>query len=1126
MKINESVDTYQDARNKLVEAINNEFLGPQSDTQDILIENPVTRYATGMIFPVGYKGRPATQDQKLDKENDTVSTDEGAEIEEVTESLANSFFPSVTGLSFYCLGKDPTLNVELTWTTYAKLEKQSCFVEVDEIPSTVTQLEEFKSNFMVKEGKLYVTNEEIDYSIIKILSEKSAFTQLEDNLEVLIRRYRSSSLWVNKTSGKFVIVDPKFNKETVVEGLELICNRRYSPDGKSTLFTLALKNAYPANGSDTDEEHVFFNIKLKVTSSNDEKEIFTEYTSIPLSTNDPEEMFLALLYRKRKAYAVGHGSAVNWEKTEENEFASSVCLDPLPTFELPQVDFNIPDLDQDTLSMLELSGEGKLTNKEIINKLNNFCSLYKKWIDQLESKQIPEQFRATAKEHIKLCEEAHSRMVIGVDTLTSNQVAMQAFKLANKAMLMQSLHSNLQKQKRLPEDNTPVYPDYKTGEATERAWRPFQLGFLLMSIIGMTNPNSNDRKIVDLIWFPTGGGKTEAYLGISSFTIFYRRLTQKTAYSGTVVMMRYTLRLLTAQQFQRACTLICAMEKLRRENPELLGQDEISIGLWVGSESTPNTIKEAEESFMEFISSGSDRNPSPLLSCPWCGTKMLIEKPRRKYPYKKKSSPPRANLYCFEKSCEFKERLPVLIVDEEIYAFPPTLLFGTVDKFAQMPMQKGVSNVFAANKNNLNNPPELIIQDELHLISGALGTMVGLYETAIDFLCSRKSFSPKIIASTATVRHASEQCRNLFNRETRQFPPSGLEISDSFFAKDTSLKEKPGRLYLGLMPSGKTQTTSSIRLAAILLRSVFQLEARNGQTDDFKDKYWTLVSYFNSIRELGGFISLLNDDIPLYANALKQRYGGTMRPINIQKELTSRKRAEEIPEILEQLSVSYPDRGTIDVLSATNMISVGIDIDRLGLMMIRGQPKLTSEYIQVSSRIGRRIPGLIVTLYNSARTRDRAHYERFRTYHESFYRYVEPSSVTPFSSPARARALSAVLITMIRHGLGVDELNGEGGASLFSNGLEGLNELKTFILDRVRSVDIEEEKATKEELDRLSADWEGFIKAHSGKVVYKNKLQGIPIVGRNDDPNSGSLWILPTSMRNVDVECNVDIRDE
>lgn len=1106
-------------RSQIVDGVFSEFVGPTNGEENIT-ENPVTRYSAGMIFPNHYESRRDKPEESEINEKDDTDAAGDADIGDSDKGSANSFFPSVMGISFYCSGNSPDLKVEVGWTVYNKLETGQHFIKVDKIPESIAVLEEFKENFEFKDGKLYargVVNYGIPKQISEIADEKDFIAQLYK----VVRQ--SQGEWQGKKDTAIISVRNDFKSQRITEGLELVCERRFSSKDNLTLITLALKNTNLAGPDGMDEEHVFFNVSITATSAGSQKEIFTEYSSIPLFKHDEEELSLALLYKNRKTYAVGHGCSANWKCEDGATNSYSVYTEAIPSFEIPKTDFDIPGLDPSILSMKELSGIGTLKEEEIVSKLKVFCNLYKQWINGLKTNSsLPVKYSETIDKHIRLCEESYTRMTEGLQLLATDGLIMESFQLANKAMLMQSFHSELQKQKRSPGENTIEWPDYLSEKAGRRGWRPFQLGFLLLSLKGITEHKSSDREIVDLIWFPTGGGKTEAYLGLSSFTIFYRRLKYPNESGGTAVIMRYTLRLLTAQQFQRACTLICAMEKMRQDSHGKLGDEEISVGLWVGIDSTPNSLEMAEKGFQEYIFGETDKNPSPLLSCPWCGTKTVVEKPNgnRECGYKSKSGPKQANLFCLEPTCAFSQRLPVLIVDEEIYRDPPTLLFGTVDKFAQMPLQKGISRVFASDSGNHNMPPELIIQDELHLISGALGTMVGLYETAIDFLCSRKGVRPKIIASTATIRRAADQCKNLFDRETRQFPSPGVDISDSFFSKEVPLSISPGRLYLGIMPSGKTQTTAAVRLTAELLHSVFTIQ----EEEDVKDKYWTIVSYFNSIRELGGFISLLTDDIPLYANALKQRYGGQMRDIAVSKELTSRKRAEEIPEILEQLSVGLPNRNAIDVLAATNMLSVGVDIDRLDLMVIRGQPKLTSEYIQVSSRIGRRFPGLVITLYNSARTRDRAHYERFRTYHETFYRSVEPSSVTPFSAPARARALSAVLVAMFRHGLGLN-FEEEGGAALFTPELPGITELRDYIIQRVKDVDSTEADSTLEEFEMLIGKWFSFIKENEGKVVYKNEKMGNPIARRAGDFGKG-LWEFPTSMRNVDAECNIDIKDD
>src|SRR5690606_20031614 len=141
--------------------------------------------------------------------------------------------------------------------------------------------------------------------------------------------------------------------------------------------------------------------------------------------------------------------------------------------------------------------------------------------------------------------------------------------------------------------------------------------FILMNLRSIVIPSEEDREVVDVIWFPTGGGKTEAYLGLAAFVILFRRISDPSS-RGTVVLTRYTLRLLTAQQYQRAASLICALEYLRRRNPVELGDHPFTIGLWVGSGLTPNTEADAVRLLQRMLREGGRDNPFVLLSCPWC----------------------------------------------------------------------------------------------------------------------------------------------------------------------------------------------------------------------------------------------------------------------------------------------------------------------------------------------------------------------------------------------------------------------------------------------------------------------------------------------------------------------------
>ncbi len=585
--------------------------------------------------------------------------------------------------------------------------------------------------------------------------------------------------------------------------------------------------------------------------------------------------------------------------------------------------------------------------------------------------------------------------------------------------------------------------------------------------------------VADLLWFATGGGKTEAYLGLTAYTLALRRLQGeiegRRGDHGIAVLMRYTLRLLTLQQFQRATALLCACETIRRSDVGHWGETPFRLGLWVGNKTTPNTLAAAANSLRQRNVGGrpsSTGTPHQITSCPWCGSEIKEQHLRV---YEAPSDIGRCVTYCGDNlgRCEFTERnapkegLPVMVVDEEIYRRPPSLLIATVDKFAQMPW-KGETQMLFGKVNEVCDrhgflspevddgkshparngllsvknrphgflrPPDLIIQDELHLISGPLGSMVGLYEAAVDELCSwevdGKKVRPKVVASTATIRRAPDQVQKLFVRKLEVFPPQGTSIRDSFFAIQRPTGPNfPGRRYLGISAFGRRYPVAMIRSYVAHMAAAQMLFDKY---DKLADPWMTLAGYFNSIRELAGTRRLVEDDIRARLRDADQR-GLAKRRVRALEELTSRKSGTDIPKILERLEATFDktleaqraaDRKAkkqttssvpYDVVLATNMISVGVDIERLGLMLVAGQPKNTSEYIQATSRVGRSNdgPGLVSTIFNWARPRDLSHYERFEHYHETFYKHVEALSVTPFSARALDRGLSGVMVGLMR----------------------------------------------------------------------------------------------------------------
>jgi superfamily II DNA or RNA helicase len=302
----------------------------------------------------------------------------------------------------------------------------------------------------------------------------------------------------------------------------------------------------------------------------------------------------------------------------------------------------------------------------------------------------------------------------------------------------------------------------------------------------------------------------------------------------------------------------------------------------------------------------------------------------------------------------------------------------------------------------------------------------------------------------------------------------------------------------------------------------------------------TLVGYFNSLRELGGTRRLVDDDIATRLSKMDRR-GLAKRYLKRIEELTSRKSSVDIPKILDALeqpfTVKTPtpnspattdktdkksrrQRQPLDVVLATNMISVGVDVGRLGLMVACGQPKNTAEYIQSTSRVGRNSPGLVLTVYNWARPRDLSHYERFEHYHVTFYQHVEPLSVTPFSSGALARGLPALLVSLVRL-LGFD-FNDETGAGLLTH--QNFNHVdvekaKTAIAKRCANIaeDAEQAAVLAEKLTGLLHSWSQKAKLNEAGATLKYRGQGGTSIALLKDIAQGKdEFACLNSLRNVE----------
>ena len=872
-----------------------------------------------------------------------------------------------------------------------------------------------------------------------------------------------------------------------------------SERGLLTTFTLINRSEIKVQDRDDVERLLLFQTEIAVSPGRETK--IAPRPPLPGALDGDEESS-RLLYRNCLDFGAGHQCSVTWEA--EGSSASIVRSSWIPSAVVPAyradgADVFAPIVKEGVLKAEDLA---RIDGKELRRRLELLVDAYGRWIEERsgEVKDLPKEYQETANRHMENCRSVFTRLNSGVQAIGSNKIMRKAFQYANAAMALQ--HS----WKRNPAGD-PLPP---------LGWRPFQLGFILLAAESVCHPDSPERDVLDLLWFPTGGGKTEAYMALIAMLAWHRRLSQVNPDdgAGNVALMRYTLRLLTAQQFDRACALVLACELIRkgladpRRGKSVLGTIPFSIGLWVGEKATPNRYKDAKHA---KTNGGSTAEQIKL--CPAC---------REHLTWHYDDQNQRVRPVCENEKCALGGSFgvwPVCTVDDDIYRQRPTLVVGTVDKFARIPLNPDMKTLFGFGT---EQSPDLIIQDELHLISGPLGTMVGLYETAFDWLLRKGGRRPKVIGSTATIRRAEEQIRAIFDRRSCQFPAPGLSCEDSGFAVVD--RERPGRLYVGVTTAGRSAKFALQAVIGSLLQSG---GPHDGVPDDVRDGYATLLCYFNSLRELGGAIVQMLDDVPDSIKLYASQRGEEERSASMPRELTSRASQEEILEILSDLTTyGAGDPNCVDAVLATNMVSVGVDVPRLALMAVNGQPKTRSEYIQSTSRVGRSgSPGLVVDILNAAKARDRSHYETFLAWHSRLYRDVEATSATPFASRSRDRALRAVLVAMIRHGDDdmLEHPNLENASNIF------LQEVVSELERRIERVDPRELEMVKVEIDESLDCWQAM---RPEKYCDRSNLKR-PLLQSADDHASkiaagrlsGSAWPVMNSMRSVEPATRFRLRE-
>ena len=1173
------------ARENLADILERELLGPMNGPEEVIDGAPDAAYLVGRIAPFKLT---ASADDPTDADTGEADSDVGD-----ADDAENGRGVPLTGVDDAGAGADEDSGLEDTPQQRGLMIPASmglrCQIPEDLDAFTVTASWGVYESVPAPEGE-----------------------------ESRLRRYKRTPVEIPK---RILVADLEETKTTEIplhDKVVLRIDRHDDHERKCRLIEIALCNDRESPRKIPVHDWLY---QTKLTVTTDGDPAFLPVTDPLLDDRwepDDELRRLNLQYRDRLEFAVGRTCSVDWDVAEGERRAGKVWTTWLPVSETPQVEAEEID------ALLNMRDLATASPDELRTGLSPIVDKYKAWLDgeQARANQLPDHLRDEGLDAVGEARKVQNQLAAGLEHLLEDADALRCFRFMNEVMADQRVQSQVARRRaQHPDESIDEARDTVLAGFKPHSWRTFQLAFILMQLPLLTDPaaekRSGDLAKAQLLFFPTGGGKTEAYLGLAAYAFAIRRLQGELdtpdgrldGNAGVTVLMRYTLRLLTAQQFQRATALVCAAEMARRRDPDVWGEEPFRIGLWVGTDVSPKRFEEALDQHKRALKGGGSRlTVLQFQRCPWCGTPIGVGDV---HPDTGKQ---RVYVYCgdelgdcpFSRDGEIREGLPVLTVDEEIYRLAPAFVIATVDKFARLAREGEAASLFGyvAEKCELHGyvhpdyrgctiqagskhpkttyyrrpvtrlrPPDLIIQDELHLITGALGTTVGLFEVAIDALCSWRTPSgspalPLIVASTATARNAADQVRALYGRDVTIFPPQVLDVGRTFFSRELPIsREHPGRRYVGISTTGVRLTTAEIRVSEVLMAAGQLLIDR---ADSAADPYMTLVGYFSATRELAGMARYMGDDVQTALakgrpwSRLPRRTGTGFGQLDV-AELTSRVSSSDITGTLDQMAIPFDpawdsskakrdlaerrkagekiaDRATrpFDVVLATSMLQVGVDVDRLGLMLVVGQPKNTAEYIQASSRVGRQVsrPGLVVTLGNWARPRDLAHFEQFRHYHETFYARVEALSVTPFSATSLDRGLDGVLVsaTRVLQAATRDGLSPEHGAGRIEDQRDFVVNVIDALVRRTRRASGEDSASLARQrlLNRLD-QW-GSRRKHAADLrkilVYEKIPQGketeqdaLMMSAENARARLGGAdaapFVVANSMREVQPEINL-----
>lgn len=1216
-------------REVLVSDLVENLLGPRGGAEEVLDGTPLAEYVTGILSPPDIKkaeaddasaraeslsemvaSSPQRPSEKYyaESEEDDDTDDEISVSPQLSPVLDPKQTPPSMGITFAVSSEGrPTVDICVTWGRYAASAESS------ELWKRMPRY--FVTKFLGKDRVMFIGPDGKEAEDVK---------DAETSLHIMTRKGDSRTLVVS-----VYVVN---RVDAPVDGRVTAAHCIFQPQirivcGKGTRLR-AEYSAGTASGDDEENEVLYRNKRSLARG---------HMTSAVWRGVDPEEEYSASVDFPERATAPGFAWADGGAVPSSVRRKFSPCdarTEYIPMHNVPAPDFSWPSQNGPELDAIAYAEE--FDPVALRRLLAPFDTEYGKWIARLRSASIPN--KAVKDRMIAAAEEVRTRIASGIDMLCDDEDARLSFCFASKAIDQQARWAaGGQDGDAKPATGGAAIASRSTaarGAGGGMRFRPFQIAFILMSAESALKPDSVHRKICDLLWVPTGGGKTEAYLFLVAMVAAYRRLRaakitlDSIPGDGVSTISRYTLRLLTIQQFRRTVSLFAAMEFLRvdglgEDRPVgwrpasvqskgdfLWGTAQFSAGLWVGNTVTPKRLKSGgykgrSPGAIDFLtnpdlaSTHTDQGePAQMLKCPACDSLLAVPdsgiEHEAKIHYVMYAGPDectaaladnlsvddlrvsgikvtsgavdgtvtvsaklesdstitRAHLvrlydeierrldktgasrtlaaahparpgyflrtytkakggdepydfqiFCPNPECPLAGRrwasglptgsthggrpdqesaadtvcsarspdgnrftdvisafatgrhvadripIPAYTVDDQVHGQLPTMIVGTVDKFARIPFEPKSAALFGnveyhhctagylrtldddkriprgvgMEKNYIKlkpiakpRHPDLIIQDEVHLVDGPLGSMFGMYETAVDALCSHNNLPVKYVASTATTRRSGDHVRALFDRDLSIFPPMGLDADDRFFVRDRPAHplddRSPGRLYVGVCSPGRGPHTPLVRIWSRLAQS-----AHEHRSDERIDPFWTLVGYFNTIRELAGTMALHMQDIPEWLRHLSE---SDPRPVTEEgsRDLSGRTPSHDLPAILDTLGRRHTgSRAGLDSLFTTSMFGTGVDVPRLGAMLVNGQPKTAAAYIQSTGRVGRETGGIVVTFYKATKPRDLNNYEFFVRQHSQLHRFVEPSTAFPFAKGSRDKAQGPVIVGLLRN---------------------------------------------------------------------------------------------------------------